>query len=139
VYQIAEGTLAAAGPWQDQSVNVLIPKGLPVQGTNLVIARDTLPLGMSFEDYVTQQKQNFKAQLADCEMLADSAGELDGRVAQFMELSWRSDGKPIYQVMVMVLREGNALLNFTGSIPGRRDEAARGTLIAAIQSFTFAK
>jgi hypothetical protein len=55
-----------------------------------------------------------------------------------MELSWRSDGKPIHQVMALVLHEANAVLTFTGSIPGGRDEETRNALISAIMSFTFA-
>lgn len=138
LYQIAEGMLHVDRGWKDQSVNVLLPKTSSIQGANLVIARDILPLGMVFSDYVGQQRQSFKTQLVDCEFLADSAGQIDGREAHFMELSWRSDGRPIFQVMAMVLHVENALLNFTGSIPGRRDQDTRAALIAAIQSFRFA-
>ena len=38
--------------WQDQSINVLMPKDARVQGTSLVIARDRLALGLTFQDYV---------------------------------------------------------------------------------------
>jgi hypothetical protein len=139
LYQIAEGTLHLDSVWKDQSVNVLLPKSSSIHGANLVIARDVLPLGLSFADYVAQQKQSFKAQLVDCEFLADTAGQIDSCEAHFIELSWRSDGKPIFQVMAMVLHAANALLNFTGSIPGRRDEDTRVALLAAIQSFRFAQ
>lgn len=139
VYRIAEGSLALASEWQDQSINVLMPKVAKVQGTNLVIARDRVPLGMTFQDYVAQQRRNFASQLAGCEMLADSPGQISGRKAQFLELSWRSDGKPIHQVMAMVLHDANAVLTFTGTIPGGREEETRSALIAAITSFTFAQ
>ncbi|MFV0624679.1 DcrB-related protein [Sphingomonas sp. ac-8] len=138
VYRIAEGSLALASEWQDQSINVLLPRDARVQGTNLVIARDSLPLGMTFQEYVIQQRQNFAAQLADFELAADTPGTIDGREARFLEMRWKSDGKPIHQVMAMVLREGNAVLNFTGSIPGGPDEETRSALISAITSFTFA-
>ncbi|CAN7570939.1 DUF1795 domain-containing protein [Caulobacter sp. BE254] len=138
MYRIAEGSLTLASEWQDQSINVLLPVDAKVQGANLVIARDRLPLGMTFRDYVAQMRQNFMAQLAGCEIFADTAGQVDGREAQLMELGWRSDGKPIHQVMAIVLREANAVLTFTGSIPGGRDEETRNALISAITSFTFA-
>lgn len=137
-YRIAEGSLAAPMPWQDQSINVLLPRDAKVQGTNLVIARDQLPLGMTFQDYVIQQRQNFKAQLAGFEPVADTPGRIDGREAHFFELAWRSDGKPIHQVMAMVLHRDNAVLTFTGSIPGGLEAETRDALVAAITSFTFA-
>ena len=138
MYRIAEGSLTLASEWQDQSVNVLLPVGAKAHGANLVIARDRLPLGMTFHDYVVQMRQNFMAQLAGCEIFADTVGQVDGREAQLMELSWRSDGKPIHQVMALVLHDANAVLTFTGSIPGGRDEETRNALISAIMSFTFA-
>ena len=137
-YRIAEGSLALAGEWQDQSINVLLPQDARVQGVNLVVARDRLPLGMTFRDYVIQQRQNFAAQLAGFEQIADTAGEVGGREAHFLEMAWKSDGKPVHQVMAMVQHEGGRLLNFTGSIPGGDDRETRDALVAAITSFTFA-
>lgn len=138
VYRIAEGSLSLASEWQDQSINVLLPKNSAVQGANLVIARDRLPLGQTFQDYVIQQRQTFAAQLVGFEIIADTAGSVDGREAHFLEISWRNDGNPVHQIMAMVLHDANAVLNFTGSIPGGKDDETRGALIAAINSFTFA-
>lgn len=137
-YRIAEGSLAAPMPWQDQSINVLLPRDAKVMGTSLVIARDRLPLGMTFQDYVIQQRQNFAAQLAGFEAIADTPGRIDGREAHFIELAWKTDGKPIHQVMAMVLHSDNAILNFTGSIPGGLEVETRDALVAAITSFSFA-
>lgn len=138
MYRIAEGVLPLASPWQDQSINVLLPRDAKVQGANLVIARDRLPLGLSFEDYAIQQRQNYAAQLPGFELLADTVGAVDGHQAHFLELSWRSDGKPIHQVMAIVLHQANAVLNFTGSIPGGPDDETRQAMITAITSFKFA-
>lgn len=137
-YRIAEGSLASPTAWQDQSINVLMPRDARVHGANLVIARDRLALGMTFHDYVIQQRQNFASQLARFELIADTAGQIDGREAHFLELAWKSDGKPIHQVMAMVLHRDNAILNFTGSIPGGLERETRDALVAAITSFTFA-
>lgn len=139
MYRIAEGTLSLNSVWHDQSINVLLPQESQVQGSNLVISRDRLPLGMTFQDYVVQQRQNFGAQLADFEMISDTAGSIGGREAQLMEMSWRTDGKPVHQIMAMVLHEQNRVLTFTGSIPGGPDEETRKALISAIMSFTFAE
>ncbi len=61
-YRIDEGSLTSPTPWQDQSINVLMPRDAKVQGASLVIARDRLALGLTFQDYVIQQRQNFAAQ-----------------------------------------------------------------------------
>lgn len=137
-YRIDEGSLATPTVWQDQSINVLMPKDARVQGTSLVIARDRLALGLTFQDYVIQQRQSFAAQLAGFEMIADTAGQIDGHEAHFLEMTWRSDGKPLHQVVAMVLHRDNAILNFTGSIPGGPEPESRNALVAAITSFTFA-
>ncbi|WP_193754684.1 DcrB-related protein [Sphingomonas sanguinis] len=137
-YRIDEGSLTSLTQWQDQSINVLMPRDAKVQGTSLVIARDRLALGLTFQDYVIQQRQNFAAQLAGFELIADTAGKIDGREAHFLEIAWRSDGKPIQQVVAMVLHREDAILNFTGSIPGGPDVESRNALVAAITSFTFA-
>jgi hypothetical protein len=137
VYRIAEGSINQAVEWQDQSINVLLPRNAKIHGANLVIARDTVPLGLTFHDYVVQHRQTISAQLAEIEMIADTTGTIDGHDAHFLELRWRSDGKPIHQVMAMVVHDANAVLQFTGSIPGGYDEDTRNVLIAAITSFTF--
>lgn len=138
LYRIAEGVVTLADQWQDQSINVLLPTQSKVQGVNLVVARDQLPLGMAFRDYVIQQRHNFGSQLAGLEMIADAPGVVDEREAHFLEFTWRSDGKPVHQVMAMVLHDKGALLNFTGSIPGGNEPSAREALVASITSFKFA-
>ena len=91
LYRVAEGSLTLQeGDWQDQSINVLLPTFLPVQGANLVLARDKLPLGMTLDDYIAQQRQSFTQQMAEFSMLSDSRGQLDGREAHFLEFSWQS-------------------------------------------------
>lgn len=137
-YRIDEGSLTSPTQWQDQSINVLMPRDAKVHGTSLVIARDRLALGLTFQDYVIQQRQNFAAQLAGFELITDTAGQVDGHEAHFLEIAWRSDGKPIQQVVAMVLHREDAILNFTGSIPGGPDAESRNALVAAITSFTFA-
>ncbi len=136
-YRIAEGSLTLASGWQDQSINVLLMQDAGAKGANLVIAREQLPLGMTFEGHVAEQRQTFKAKLDGCEMLVDTVGKVDGRAAHFLEMSWRSEGRPARQVMVMVPAAKGMTLTFTGTIPGEFDEATRQTLVDAIVSFKF--
>jgi len=136
-YRIAEGSLTLASGWQDQSINVLLMQDAGAKGANLVIAREQLPLGMTFEGHVAEQRQTFKAKLDGCEMLVDTVGKVDGRAAHFLEMSWRSEGRPVRQVMVMVPAAKGMTLTFTGTIPGEFDEATRQTLVDAIVSFKF--
>ncbi|WP_174280186.1 DcrB-related protein [Sphingomonas bacterium] len=136
-YRINEGALTLADPWQDQSINVLLPGRASTPGVNMVIARDTLPLGMAFADYVAQQRQTFQAQLPDLAIAADTTGEIDGHPAQFLDLSWRNDGKPVHQLMAMVVHEGDKVLNFTCSLPERDADGIRQEMIDALMSFKF--
>lgn len=136
-YRIAEGLLTLDGEWQDQSINVLLPTDSPVTGVNLVVARDRLAHGMAFADYVAQQRQNVRNQLAGIDVMADTAASVDGREAHILEYSWQSDGKPVHQLLAMVLQDRTALLNFTGSIPGTVDAEIRQRLVAAITTFKF--
>ncbi len=136
-YRMAEGTLTLADAWQDQTVNVLIPQATTASGVNLVIARDTLPLGMSFADYVVHQRGTFKAQLPALTIAADTDGQLDDHDTRFMEIAWRNDGKPVRQLVAMVAHAKGAVLTFTCSLPADDDEAVRQIMIDALMSFKF--
>lgn len=137
-YRMAEGTLTLPSDWQDQSINVLLPQDAKAAGANLVIARERLPLGVAFDGHVAEQRRTFRTKLDQCEMLVDTAGEVDGREAHFLEMSWLSEGRPLRQVMVLVPAEKGAVLTFTGTIPGEFDEDTRRMLVDAITSFKFA-
>lgn len=137
LYRVAEGRLTLTDEWRDQSINVLLPNQATVQGVNLVIARDQVPLGMTFQDYVIQQRQTYKAQLPGFELVADTAGQVDGHEAHFLEFSWQTEGKPVHQLMAMVVHDKDAILNFTGTIPNRNDNEMRDLLVGAVTSFKF--
>lgn len=136
VYRMQEGCLTLDDTWRDQSVNVLVPERVAVKGVNLVVARDTVPLGMSFADYLSQQKITFEKELTEYRLMADSPGTVDQRPAHFLEFSWNNNGKPLQQVMVIV-QDNTRILSFTGTIPGSGDELARNSLLTAMISFKF--
>jgi hypothetical protein len=136
VYRMQEGYLTLDDTWRDQSVNVLVPERVATKGVNLVIARDTIPLGMSFADYLRQQKTTFEKELTEYQLTGDSPGKVDQMPAQFLEFSWNNGGKLLQQMMVIV-QDDNRILSFTGTIPGNGDADARNSLLAAMVSFKF--
>lgn len=137
LYRMQEGALDLSGEWQDQSIQVLVPTQVAGRGVNLVVSRDSLPLGMTLGDYMAQQRQNFHRQLKGLEILMDTAGQLDGRAAHFMEFSWEAEGRPLHQLVATVLGERSALLTFTASIPDAVDAEVRRMLMQTISGFRF--
>ena len=137
VYQMQEGYLTLNDTWRDQSVNVLVPERVPIKGVNLVVARDIMPLGMAFADYISQQKLTFEKEMTEYKLTTDAPGAVDQRPAHFLEFSWDNSGKQLQQMMV-VIQDKNHILSLTGTIPGSIDEDARSSLLAAMISFKFA-
>lgn len=136
-YRMQEGCLTLDGEWQDKSVNVLVPRGLP-QGMNLVVSRDMLPLGMGLADYLQQQKKVFRDELADFRFRMEEAAVIDGRPASLLEFEWDNQGSLVHQLMAVV-QEKERILSLTATAPGGMDDAVREVMLAAIKSFTFAR
>ena len=136
LYQMHEGYLSLEGDWQDQTSNVLVPQGMDTTGVNLVVSRDIMPMGMMFEDYMRQQKNNFRKELPGFVIEEDSAIEIDGTPARFLEFTWKYQGRKLRQV-ICVMHIEEKILSLTGSIPGGEDEKARESLLNAIKSFKF--
>ncbi len=135
-YQMHEGYLSLEGDWQDQTSNVLVPQGMDTTGVNLVVSRDIMPMGMMFEDYMRQQKNNFRKELPGLDIEEDSAIEIDGTPARFLEFTWKYQARKLRQV-ICVMHIEEKILSLTGSIPGGEDEKARESLLNAIKSFKF--
>jgi hypothetical protein len=134
IYQMQEGYLALAGPWQDQSVNVLVPEETLAKGSNLVVSRDVLPKGAEFPDYLATQRKTFAKELPDFQSLADAEATLAGQPARFFEFTWSSQGGPLHQ-MVFVVPLGERILNLTGTLPGQPDAAALEQMLAVLRTF----
>lgn len=135
-YRMQEGCLTLDGEWQDKSVNVLVPQGLP-KGMNLVVSRDVLPLGMGLSDYLQQQKKVFRDELADFRFRMEETAEIDGLPASLLEFEWDNQGSLVHQLMAVV-QEKERILSLTATAPGGMDDAVREVMLAAIKSFTFA-
>lgn len=136
-YRMQEGCLTLDGEWQDKSVNVLVPQGLP-QGMNLVVSRDVLPLGMGLPDYLQQQKKVFRDELADFRFRMEEVAEIDGRPASLLEFEWDNQGSLVHQLMAVV-QEKERILSLTATAPGGMDDSVREVMLTAIKSFTFAR
>lgn len=137
LYRMQEGTLTLEGEWQDKSVNVLVPQGMP-QGMNLVVSRDVLPPGMGLSDYLRQQKKVFQDELAAFRFRADEPAEIDGRHGSLLEFEWDNQGSLVHQLMV-VIQDKEQVLSMTATAPGGMDDAVRQVMLAAMRSFTFAE
>jgi hypothetical protein len=136
VYQMQEGHIRLDGPWQDQSVNVLVPQHLGAEGVNLVVARDALPSGMEFAEYLDRQKQTFSKELPRYNLHIDAAVTVDRRPAQFLEFTWENQGNAVHQMMGVVHDKG-LVLTLTATVRGNMDETVREALLGAIRSFRF--
>lgn len=136
-YRMQEGCLTLDGEWQDKSVNVLVPQGLP-KGMNLVVSRDVLPLGMGLLDYLQQQKKVFRDELSAFRFRMEEPAEIDGRPATLLEFEWDNQGSLVHQLMAVV-QEKERILSLTATAPGGMDDSVREVMLAAIKSFTFAK
>jgi hypothetical protein len=138
-YTIHEGKLELTQAWQDQTVNVLIPQDTKVKGANLVIARDILPLGLTLEAYLGQQKNSFAKQLQDFELLREfqetSQEPIQGQKIQYLEFSWKKEKQAIYQLMAIRQLDASSLLCFTSTVPGGFDQDVCDRLLSAVRSF----
>jgi hypothetical protein len=138
VYRIQEGQFDLAGTWQDRSVTMLVPDGLP-DGVSLVVTRDALPPALDLDGHLARQLMTMRREMPGLTLLADSATTVDGRPARLMEVRWVNGDQPLYQMVVVVLDE-QRLLNFTASAPGAAsDTSVRETLWRTIAGFTFGR
>lgn len=136
-FRVDEGCFDLQGAWQDRSVTMLVPAGLP-QGVNLVLTRDQLPPGAGLQDHLARQMMSMRRDLTGLTVLADSETRLDGRSAHLLEFRWANRSVPLYQMLLIVV-DGDRLLNFTATAPGQlADQPVRQALWQAISSFTFA-
>jgi hypothetical protein len=135
-YQMHEGYLTLEGPWQDQSVNMLAPQHLTGKGVNLVVARDTMSVGMKFGDYLDRHKETFAEKLTGFKLITDIAAIIDRRPAHFLEFIWDNEGNPLHQ-MVCVIHDKERVVSLTASAAGGMDEVTREGLLRAIKSFRF--
>ena len=135
IFQMQEGYLTlATGDWQDRSVNMLAANHLPVKGTNLVVTREALPEGVSFTDYLANQKSVLAKELPGFKLLTDSSDDMNGRPVHYLEVAWDNQGVTMQQ-MILVIDNNRSILNFTATMPGEVDEQSCTELLAVMRSF----
>lgn len=135
VYQIQEGSVVLPGEWQDRSVNVLIPQATSSKGANLVIARDSMPRGSSFTDYLQQQKKTLAREFPDFRVHLDAAEAGGPRPVHNFEFTWTNQGKAMRQWMT-VIGCGDSVLSLTATIPKGCEDAVE-VLRTAMKSLAF--
>jgi hypothetical protein len=137
IYRMQEGAFSLDGAWEDRTVTMLRPSGPAMNGASIVVTRDILPAGASLAEHVARQRHTFQHELPRFTLLQDTTGELDARPSHLLEFHWDNQGALLYQAVVIVL-DGDRLLNFTASIPRQSaDVATRRSLLQAIGSFRF--
>lgn len=135
-YQIQEGSFPLEGQWQDSSANILMAEGLPIEGVNLVIMRHRLGEDQDFDAFVATQR-SYLTGLNAREILIDRPGTIDTRRAHFFEVTWADGDKTLHQMVLLVLHDGNRILNMSSTIPGGPKEAIRTSLLDSMARFTF--
>jgi hypothetical protein len=136
LYQIPEGSVQLAGEWQDRSVNVLVPLNTTSTGANLVIARDSMPRGLSFADYLHRERKSFEKQLPEFRLHADAPATTCQGQAHNLEFTWTNQGKAMRQLMTVVAN-GESVLSITATIPNGCEDATE-ILRTAMKSLTVA-
>jgi hypothetical protein len=136
IFQMQEGYLTLGeGDWQDRSVNMLAANHLPTKGTNLVVTREPLPVGLGLADYLLNQKSILSRELPGLEILFEVPDTVNDLPAHFLEFTWNNQGNAMHQMIFIVFNNGIAL-NLTSTVPGKIDDESRATLVAAMKSFT---
>lgn len=88
IFQMQEGYLTLAiGEWQDRTVNMLAANHLPAKGANLVVTREPLPEGVSFTDYLANQKSVLAKELPGFKLLTDNSDNMNGQPAHYLEVA----------------------------------------------------
>lgn len=138
IYQMNEGYLPLDGAWQDQTVNVLVPREAAVKGINLVCSRDLLPMGAAFKDYLSAQRKNFEKELPKFRSIEDAEDTLEERPAHFFEFTWNNQGKTLHQMMIVTCLE-DRVLSLTATVPGGMDDAMREKQRGILKRFRFGR
>jgi hypothetical protein len=134
---IGEGTLAIPTYWQNASINVYTAQPAGAKGLSITVNRDRLPLGGALQDYVSAQTSKLAGQLKDYRQVHAQAVTIDGRVGHLLELTWNSpDAGEIHQLLLTVA-DGQTVLNFAGTSPGKMTSSQRDELGRILLSFRF--
>ncbi len=137
MYTIEEGQLTTPEDWKDESVNVLTSSKDGKPAFSLVITRDDISEGMSFEDYAKVEVINISANLPEFKMLEEQANyKIDNQPAHRIEYSWQSAEGMLHQIVAFTSQEQRALV-FTASAPDALTDSQKKQMEEMLQSFSF--
>lgn len=134
---LGECSLDVPDSWHNQSVNVFTANSPGAAGMSITVNRDTLALGVEFDEYVKTQSAKLGGQLKGFKALGRERLVLDGRPAVELEFTWQADDiGPIHQILVTV-SEGRRVLNLAASLGGRMNAAQAGGARRVLHSLHF--
>ncbi|MDR2871942.1 MAG: DcrB-related protein [Xanthomonadaceae bacterium] len=137
VFVINEGSLELPSSWKDETVNMFTTvQGTGGGGLSFTISRDTLPWGMTFASFARKEVDTLAANFKHYEQIALEPLEVGGREGLLSEFRWDSAHGPIHQCMVLTA-EGERVLAFTASMPGRMSEEQKQQVLERIATFRF--
>ncbi len=123
--------------WHNASINVFTAQPPGLKGFSITVNRDRLPPGGALEGYVAAQSAKLADQLNGCRVIHQQPLVLDGRPAYFLEIIWKSpDAGEIHQLLLTVAN-GETVLNFAGSSPGKMTDVERDGVGRILMSFRF--
>ncbi|MDO5606787.1 MAG: DcrB-related protein [Paracoccus sp. (in: a-proteobacteria)] len=127
MYFLNEGSIDLPDDWYDQSINVIsvAPPGTP--GLTFTIARDLIPWGMEFTDYIANQLDKSHQALTNFDMLGKRALRVAADTptgdtpAVEVECLWDSQFGPVHQIIQTTQNKQMALI-VTASMKGRMND-----------------
>lgn len=107
-YVMNEGTIEVPSNLFDSTVNVLIAPDL--RNLSFSVARDKIPDGMSFEDYVLSEHGKLKEAFAEFSIKTRKIVDIGGKRCPMIQFSWKSPQGKMHQMMVMIQMQFRVLI-----------------------------
>ena len=138
-YHINEGALTLPHPFEDRTMQVLMPLGSGI-GLNLIVTRDPLEPGETVDDYLKRQLSDLRRQVAKYQESDRGRCFLgkpnDGMEGVYLELQYKQQGKFLYHLQgVFLMRDRQHVMSITGSASAPFTEAQRQAWHASVASF----
>lgn len=134
MYYLNEGSLAIPDGWYDQTLNVISVAPPNTEGLTFTIARDPIPWGMEFGEYVAGQIEKSRQVLKNFDMVAKRDLPIGGLPACEIECRWESNYGPVHQVIATLALPRNALI-VSASMKNTMTDAQLTQVRAIIASF----
>ena len=129
-----EGSLDIPKDWKDDTINMLSSTGDGSSGFTLVVNRDHLPWGMTFQEYAGQEIDKAKETLAGFNELHNKSYTVGNREAHVVEYQWKSQQGRVHQIVVMVNLPEKILI-FTASTSNKMSDGQKRHFEHIIKSF----